>query len=407
VLSVERRRARGETRGWLNRNVLAISVADLMADANYEMVLSILPLFLVIGLGASTLALGVVEGVGDACLAVAVFVSGIRSDRLPWRRWLASGGYATTAAGLAGLVAVGQWGQVVGCRAVAWIGRGVRKPVRSAMLAGSVERRDLGKAFGLHEAMDTLGALIGPAVAFLLLATGHGFTTVFAVAVVPGVLSTLIFAGFARDPQPPAARPRPHGAPMPRAFWRLMAAVGAFGLGNFAVAFLVLRALDMLRPELSTASATTAAVAFFLGINAVGTVVSFPGGWLVDRVGGRAVLAAGYLLFAVACLIGAVGHGPVAVALVALAAGASAPLVNATEGTFVASLVDAERRGTAFGISAAVAGAGDLVSSLVVGAIWLASGAAAGLTYGAALSLLGAALLVTVRGTPAASPARL
>ena len=407
MLSVERRRARGETRGWLNRNVLAISVADLMADANYEMVLSILPLFLVIGLGASTLALGVVEGVGDACLAVAVFVSGIRSDRLPWRRWLASGGYATTAAGLAGLVAVGQWGQVVGCRAVAWIGRGVRKPVRSAMLAGSVERRDLGKAFGLHEAMDTLGALIGPAVAFLLLATGHGFTTVFAVAVVPGVLSTLIFAGFARDPQPPAARPRPHRAPMPRAFWRLMAAVGAFGLGNFAVAFLVLRALDMLRPELSTASATTAAVAFFLGINAVGTVVSFPGGWLVDRVGGRAVLAAGYLLFAVACLIGAVGHGPVAVALVALAAGASAPLVNATEGTFVASLVGAERRGTAFGISAAVAGAGDLVSSLVVGAIWLASGAAAGLTYGAALSLLGAALLVTVRGTPAASPARL
>ena len=181
---------------------------------------------------------------------------------------------------------------------------------------------------------------------------------------------------------------------MPAAFWRLMAAIGAFGLGNFAVAFLVLRALDMLRPEMSTASATTAAVAFFLGTNAVGTLVSYPGGVLVDRLGSRPVLAAGYLLFTAACVVGAVGHGPVAVSVLAVAAGASAPLVSATEGTYVASLVDAEHRGAAFGISSAVAGVGDLVSSLVVGAIWASVGAAAGLGYGAAFTFLGALLLL-------------
>lgn len=389
--------ARRDRRPWLNRNVVAISVADLLADANYEMTLAVLPLFLVIGLGASTVALGVVEGVGDACLAVAVFASGLRSDRLPWRRRLATGGYLTTVGGLATLAIAGQWTQVAGSRAVAWIGRGVRKPIRSAMLAGSVDRVDLGKAFGLHEALDTLGALLGPGVAFLLLATGHGFRTVFLVAVVPGVLSVLVFAGLTRDPQAPSARPGPRLQAMPRTFWRLIAAVGTFGLGNFAVAFLILRALDMLRPELSTASATAAAVAFFLGVNAVGAVVSFPGGWLVDRVGGRTVLAAGYGLFAVACLVAAAGHGAVAVALVAVAAGASAALVSLTESSYVASMVDAEHRGTAFGIAAAVAGVGDLVSSVAVGALWATAGPVPGLAYGAVLALGGAVLLVALR----------
>jgi MFS family permease len=394
---------RSRRRTWLNRNVVAISAADLCADANYEMVLAVLPLFLVIGLGASTLALGVVEGVGDACLAVAVFVSGLRSDRLPWRRRLATGGYLTTAGGLALLAVAGQWTQVVGARAIAWTGRGVRKPIRSAMLSGSVETADMGKAFGLHEALDTLGALIGPAVAFALLATGHGFQTVFLVAVVPGVLSALVFGTLTRDPRTPSARPRPRRQPMPAAFWRLVAAVATFGLGNFAVAFLVLRALDMLRPELSTASATTAAVAFFLGINATGAVVAFPGGWLVDRAGGRRVLAAGYALFGAACVVAAVGHGPLAVAAVAVTAGASAALVSLTEGSLVASIVDAEHRGTAFGIAAAVAGAGDLVSSITVGSIWAAAGAVPGLVYGAALAFAAVVLLGLLRPRPSAA----
>jgi MFS family permease len=403
---VESPEARRSGRGWLNRNVVAISLADLLADANYEMTLAVLPLFLVIGLGASTVALGVVEGVGDACLAVAVFVSGLRSDRLPRRRWLATGGYATTVAGLAPLAVAGQWTQVAGSRAVAWVGRGVRKPIRSAMLAGSVERGDLGKAFGLHEALDTLGALIGPGIAFLLLATGHGFRTVFLAAVVPGVLSVLVFACLTRDPQTPSARPRPHRQAMPQAFWRLMAAVGTFGLGNFAVAFLILRALEMLRPELSTASATAAAVAFFLGINATGAVVAFPGGWLVDRAGGRSVLAAGYTLFAAACVMAAVGHGPAAVAVVAVAAGASAALVSLTEGSYVASIVDAEHRGTAFGIGSAVSGTGDLVSSIAVGSIWATAGPVPGLGYGAVLAVSAAVLLLVLRPrTPAASSA--
>lgn len=386
---------------WLNRNVLAISGADLLADANYEMVLAILPLFLVIGLGAPAVGLGLVEGVGDLCLAVSVFLAGYYGDRLPWRRRLASGGYAITVGGLATLALVTQWTQVIGSRGTAWIGRGMRKPIRSAMLAGSVEKEDLGKAFGLHEAMDTLGALIGPAIAFLLLVTGHNFQTVFLVAIIPGVLSFLFFTAATRDPRTPSTKPRPTLQAMPAAFWRLAVAVGTFGLGQFAPVFFTLRALEMLRPELSISSATTAAVAFFLGLHAIGTVVSYPGGWLIDRIGGRRVLVAGYTLFATGCLVAALGHGPAMVVLVAVLAGSSVPLVSATESAYVASLVDADHRGTAFGVMAGVNGLGDLVSSLVVGILWTVSGGPLALGYACVLAVLGTVLLVALTRTRA------
>jgi MFS family permease len=389
-------RASGPRRRWLNRNVVSISLADLMADANYEMVLAILPLFLVINLGAPALGLGLVEGVGDACLAVSVFLSGYYGDRVPWRKRLASGGYAVTVAGLSTLALVTQWTQVIGSRSVAWIGRGTRKPIRSAMLAGSVDKRDLGKAFGLHEAMDTLGALIGPGIAFLLLVTGHSFQTVFLVAVIPGVLSTLFFATATRDPRTRSAKPRPTRQAMPATFWRLALAIGTFGLGNFAPVFFTLRALEMLRPELSVASATTAAVAFFLGFNAVGSLVSYPGGWLIDRVGGRSVLTAGYLLFAAGCGVAAVGHGVTAVILVALLAGSSVALVNATESACVGALVDGDHRGTAFGIMAAINGLGDLVASVVVGILWTVAGGPAALAYAGVLAVAGTILLVAL-----------
>src|SRR5439155_452652 len=127
--------------------------------------------------------------------------SGWYSDRISWRRRLAAGGYGTTVIGLGLLVAITSWPQVIVARALAWMGRGLRQPIRSAMLAGSVEKKDLGKAFGFHEALDTAGELIGPAVALLLLSTGHGFRTIFWAALAPGVICVILFALITRDPR--------------------------------------------------------------------------------------------------------------------------------------------------------------------------------------------------------------
>ncbi|HUZ86746.1 MAG TPA: MFS transporter, partial [Candidatus Baltobacterales bacterium] len=345
--------------------MLGIGVADLAADANYEMVLAVLPLFITAGLGAPAIVVGLVEGLADGSSALIKVASGWYSDRIAWRKSLAVGGYGATGLGFALLVAVASWPQVVLVRALAWMGRGLRQPIRSAMLAGSVEKSDLGKAFGFHEAMDTLGALIGPGIAFLLLSAHQGFRTVFAVAVIPGLLAVSLFGLLTRDPREKAAAGAAPSFQLPPQFWRLMLPVALFGVGNFATAFFTLRVVQMLQPELSRPAALAAAVGFYLAHNAVGTAVSFPAGWAADRVGKAPVLALAYATFAAACVVGLAGHGWVAVALLALLVGAQAPVVTSVESSLSGSLVEERRLGTAYGVLNGVNGAGDLVSSIV------------------------------------------
>ena len=355
------------------------------------MVLAVLPLFLTAGLGAPVIAVGLVEGVADGASAAIKVWSGWYSDRIAWRKTLAVGGYGATGLGFALLLAVSSWPQVVVARAFAWVGRGLRQPIRSAMLAGSVDKTDLGKAFGFHEALDTAGALIGPAVAFILLATGHGFRVVFAVALVPAVLAVTFYALLTRDPRQGVYAQAPNFV-LPRPFWRLMVPIAVFGTGNFATAFFTLRVVQMVRPELSMTAALAAAVAFYLAHNAVGTAVSFPAGWLADRVGKASVLAAAYATFALACVVGALGHGWAAVALLAVLVGAESPVVAAVEGSLASSLVEDRRLGTAFGVLNGINGAGDLASSVLAGLLWMASPAAA-MGFGAVLSAVASAIL--------------
>ena len=389
---------------WLNRNVLGIGLADVAADANYEMVLAVLPLFITAGLGAPAFTVGLVEGVADGSSAAIKVWSGWYSDRIAWRKSLAVGGYAATGFGFALLIAVASWPQVLLSRAFAWIGRGLRQPIRSAMLAGSVEKADLGKAFGLHEAMDTAGALIGPATAFVLLSTHHGFRTVFAVAVIPAVLAFALFALLTRDPRKAQLTERPIGIKLPRRFWRLMLPIAVFGFGNFATAFFTLRVVQMLQPELSAAAAIAAAVGFYLAHNAVGTVVSFPAGWLADRIGRVPVLATAYLLFGLACAVAIVGHGWLAVAGLALLMGAQAPVVIVVEQSLSGSLVEERELGTAYGVLNGVNGAGDLASSVVAGVLWMISPAVA-MGFGFVLSVTASAILWSWHGPSSRSSA--
>jgi MFS family permease len=277
--------------------------------------------------------------------------------------------------------------QAAGCRRL-W-----DDGARAGSAARSEEKADLGKAFGFHEALDTAGALLGPAVAFVLLAAGHGFRTVFAAALIPGVLAVTFFGLLTRDPRKASPPPLPMREPLPSAFWRLIAAVAVFGAGNFATAFFTLRAAQMLQPELSQAAALSAAVGFYLAHNAVGAAVSFPAGLLADRIGKVPVLAAAYATFALACVVGALGHGWVAVALLALLVGAQNPVVSGVESSLSSSIVDERRLGTAFGVLNAVNGVGDLASSVAAGVLWTLVSPAAAFGFGAILCAAAAAAL--------------
>ncbi len=361
------------------------------------MVFAVLPLFITVGLGAPAIAVGLIEGIGDGSSALVKLWSGWYSDRISWRKSMAVGGYGATVAGLGLLVAITSWPQIIVARSLAWMGRGLRQPIRSAMLAGSVDKQDLGKAFGFHEALDTAGALLGPAVAFLLLSTGHGFRTIFWVALVPGVLCVVLFALLTRDPRRKRVDPVSLKVPMPPGFWRLMLPVAIFGAGNFATAFFTLRAVQLMQPELSHSAALAAAVGFYLAHNAVGAAVSFPAGWLADKVGKAPVLAAAYLTFAAACLVGLVGHGWIALALMALFVGAQNPVVSGIESSLTSSLVEERRLGTAFGFLNGINGAADLASSVTAGLLWTYVSPSAALGLGAVLCAT-AALILWRRG---------
>jgi MFS family permease len=356
------------------------------------MVLAVLPLFITTGLGAPALTVGIIEGVADGASAAVKVWSGWYSDRISWRKSLAVAGYGATGFGFSLLVAVTVWPQVLLSRGFAWVGRGLRQPIRSAMLAGSVDKKDLGKAFGFHEALDTAGALIGPTVAFVLLSAHQGFRTVFAVAVIPAVLAVSFFALLTRDPRKGSAPSRPPDFKLSSEFWRLMVPLGIFGAGNFATAFFTLRVVQMLRPELSAPAAIAAAVGFYLAHNAVGTAVSFPAGWAADRFGKAKVLALAYTTFGAACVVAALGHGWFAVGLLALLVGAESPVVAAVEGSLGGSLVDEPRLGTAYGVMNGINGAGDLVSSVTAGLLWMASPVAT-MVFGLALSAVAGAIL--------------
>jgi MFS family permease len=262
------------------------------------------------------------------------------------------------------------------------------------MLADSVDNRDLGKAFGFHQAMDTIGAVLGPGLAFVLISTGHVYRTVFLVATIPGVLALVSFAALTRDPRPARSARRMSWQPLPARFWRLVIAVAVFGIADFAPTFFTLRAAEMIRAQAGEQTAVLSAIGFYAGMNVVGSLVAFPAGWLADRINRAWVLAGGYALFAVACLTGALGHGSLGVLALVVPAGAYGPLVKATEGSFVGSLVEDRLRGTAFGVVAAVNGAGDLLSSVVVGVLWSRSGSTLALTYGGVLGIVAAFLLL-------------
>ncbi len=204
----------------------------------------------------------------------------------------------------------------------------------------------------------------------------------------------MLFGAITRDPRRASARPASaDSSPLPSIFWRLMVPVGMFGVGNFATAFFTLRAVQMVQPELDHTAALTAAVAFYLAHNAVGAVVSFPAGWLADRVGKPTVLAAAYATFAAACAVGIFGHGFGALALMALLVGAQNPVVSAVEGSLTSSIVDEPRLGTAFGILNAINGVGDLGSSIVAGVLWTFVSPEATFLVGAAVCLVAAVVL--------------
>ena len=384
---------------WLTRNVFAIGMLSLFSDMGHELATSVLPLFLAT-FGGGAIALGTIEGVSDASSSVLKLWMAFHSDRVGRRKPIIVIGYFLTAImGLFGFVTA--WWQLLVIRAAAWMGRGARGPVRDALLSESVPPEAHGRAFGFQGAMDTIGAIVGPAIALSLvgvLALRHIFFLAFIPGAITIFIAVFILNDVQREPQP-ALRLGASLRALPSAFWRYLGAVGVFGLGNFAHTLLVLHAVTELTPSRGAAAAGRIGVALYVFHNVIYAAASYPAGALGDRVSKRGLLSVGYALFGLMCAgFWVVGPSiPFFVVLFGMA-GVYIAIVDAMERALAAELLPRPQRGTGYGALGMVNSFGDLLSSVVVGVLWSRVSQHAGFAYGAVLTLLGAVALLVLPG---------
>lgn len=402
-LSAKQHRLNGRQRKWLTRNIAAIAMLSLFSDMSHEMITSVLPFFIV-SLGGTAAMVGTVEGVSDFFSSIGKLWVSYYSDKIGRRKPILVTGYILTA--VKGLMTfVTTIPAVLAIRTISWMGRGMRGPVRDALLAESVSPEYTGRAFGLHRAGDTLGAVLGPAIALGLLSLSVTYRHIFLISLIPGAITILIVIFLVRE-RPELAG---HGKTfkesihsLPANFRRFLLSVGIFGLGNFGHTLLILRAQQLLTPSLGAERASVWAIGLYTLLNIVYAACSYPVGIWSERVGKRFLLGLGYVLFALMCFgfLFETSSIPFLIVLFILA-GLYIALVDAMEGALAADLLPGDVRGTGYGVLGTINGIGDLVSSIVVGLLWVHVSLASGFIYALVLTAGGGVLLwSTVREMP-------
>ena len=373
----------------LPRTVVALGFVSLFMDISSEMIHALLPVFLVGTLGASVVAVGLIEGIAEATASVTRLFSGVISDWIGRRKPLVLLGYGLAAATKPLFPLATGIDAVLAARFLDRIGKGIRGAPRDALIADLATEDQRGAAYGLRQALDTAGAVAGPLLAMLLmLATGDDLRLVFWIAAVPALAAVALILFGVREPPD---RPRPAGRPfplrraelarLPAAYWKGLALLAVFTLARFSEAFLVLRAQD-------TGLPLAWVPAVMVAMNLVYASGAYPLGVLADRLDRRGLLAFGIGLLVAADLMLALA---VSWPLVLAGAGLWGLHMAATQGLLSAMVADAapeELRGSAFGAFNLVQGLALLLASAVAGLLWAALGPRATFLAGAAFACL-------------------
>jgi MFS family permease len=350
--------------------VWALGFVSLFMDASSEMIHALLPLYLVSVLGASTLEVGVIEGIAEATAAITKVFSGVLSDWLGERKWLAAAGYGLAALSkpLFPLAPDVSW--VAAARFIDRVGKGIRGSPRDALIADLTPSAVRGAAYGLRQSLDTVGAFIGPggAILFMALFADH-FRTVFWIAVVPAFLSVAVIVLFVREPR--AVKKKEARAPLTRAelkkldvgYWIVVAVAAVFTLARFSEAFLLLRAKSVGMP-------LTWIPSVMVVMSVVYALSAWPAGALSDSIGRYRLLLSGFALLIVADLVLAFSNGVVAVMIGVALWGLHMGLTQGLLQALVADTAPENLRGTAFGVFNLVSGLAMLCASIIAGGLW-------------------------------------
>ena len=400
------------------RNVYAFGLTSLFNDTATEMAYWVLPAFIA-SLGAGAAQLGIIEGIAESVASFVKLFSGYLADRVDRRKPLVVGGYVAANAVKPLLALVTSWWQVLGIRFVDRFAKGVRGTSADVMVAESVDKSELGSAYGLIQAMDSAGAILGPLLALALIGR-FGIRGVFAAAAVPGALCVLAawvgireVRGTSHQPsavsrqfsapssklQAPSSRSAVADrespvaglrVPLPFGFYYVLVVVTLFSLGNSSDMFLVLRAGNVGIP---------ASQSPLLGLvfNIMFTLFSWPAGKVSDRFSRSTIAAAGYGVFAVVYFVFALAPSREAIWLTMAFYGLFYALTNPVLKALVVETVESDVRGRALGIYFFVSSITTLLASVITGALWKAYGPAVPFYFSAAVAVVSAMALVAHR----------
>ena len=377
-----------KNRGGLARGIWALGFVSLFMDVSSEMIHALLPVFMVSTLGASAVMVGFIEGLGEGLALISRVFSGALSDWIRRRKLLILSGYlmATLTKPLFAL-AQGM-GMVITARSLDRIGKGIRGAPRDALVADLSTPQQRGSAYGLRQALDSLGAFIGPLLAILFMAiTADDIRTVFWLAVIPGVVAVLIIIFFIREPEvhkghaPEAPVKRGEIRDLGRAYWMVLLVSLFFTLARFSEAFLILRAQGL---GLTLYLIPTVLMTMSL----VYALAAYPAGKLSDRLGRPRLLAAGLVMLVLADLLLAQASSLTPVFIGAGLWGLHMALTQGVFSAWVADSCEAHVRGTAFGLFGLISGIAVLLASLIAGWLWEQYGAPATFYTGGGFALL-------------------
>ncbi len=395
-----------ETAGKLPRNVVLLGWVSFFTDISSEMLYPLVPVFLTTVLAAPMAALGLIEGLAEATANILKSFSGWWSDRVGKRRPFVIGGYGLSAFSKPMLALATGWMFVLGLRVADRTGKGLRSSARDALIADATTPAQRGRAFGLHRAMDSLGAVVGPLIAIYFMSrmgeNAESYRAIFKWAFLPAIAGVLLLFLVREKPSAPRyKRPSFAWSIFNRDFRVFILVNLVFAIGNSSDTFLILRA----REVFSTAgNATVTVILAYVVYNIAYSVGSYPAGMLADRIGPRRVFAFGLVLFALVYAGFALNHAPRAVWVLFAIYGFYTAFTDGVGKAYASQLVQEEFRATGLGVYSMANGLANLLASVAAGLLWQRFGFQATFLYGGGMALLAVMLFVLLVKRPV--PAR-
>ncbi|HNS19283.1 MAG TPA: MFS transporter [Sedimentisphaerales bacterium] len=385
----------------LPKGIWALGLASLFMDISSELIHSLLPIFMSVTLGSSMAAIGIVEGVAEATAAITKVFSGVLSDYFDRRKFLMVLGYALAAFTKPVFPLASSIHWVFAARFVDRIGKGIRGAPRDALVADMVAPHLRGAAYGLRQALDSVGAFIGPLLAVIFMGWfANNIKAAMWVAVVPALTTVAILVLCVREPEHARADAPVRGSltlagvkRLPLRYWLIVLLGAVFTLARFSEAFLVLRAKDVGLALGYVPLVMVVMNAFYAGF-------AYPAGLAADRVSRRTLLLAGLAMLITADVVLALAASPWSAFAGTALWGLHMALTQGLLAKLVADAASKELRGTAFGLFNLVSGAAILLASVIAGALWTAFGAPATFLAGAIFAAMTALGLLAYREKP-------